>query len=303
MEEYVEAVKAPVLFMSIRNNMLGETRGKGVGFFPVLHETPEHPEQGMDPEDREDEEEQACHEDKGIKEDRIFFPVIMFAMGIVSGKERSGLAVALAACLDKIVRIYARFRVIGWKNVMSGVTIGTTRNLFRETETVVLAMVAGHVRLDRNGKYVVTLHHLFVSMALQTDFCMKFPVFMRLGITKRLDFMQVMAVVAGRGIVIACRHCLAVDGVTIDRLLVMALDTLGNNDLFIPFPVLVDVNIGVAVCAHNPFGAMDAEIVLGSLFLVTALALYPPDLHLALHMPGEIGYLHMTTGAAILAVN
>jgi hypothetical protein len=61
----------------------------------------------MDPEDREYEEEQGGHEDEGVIEDRIFFPVIMFAVGVECGKERRGLLVALAAGLDKVVMIDA----------------------------------------------------------------------------------------------------------------------------------------------------------------------------------------------------
>ncbi len=115
--------------------------------------------------------------------------------------------------------------------------------------------------------------------------------------------MQVMAVAAGRGILVAGRHGLAVNGVAVNSLLVMALDALGDNVLLVVHPWFVRMDVGVAVGAHDPFGYMDAQIVLGRLFLVTALAANLPDFHLALHMFGDIGYLHVAAGTGILAVD
>ena len=66
------------------------------------------------------------------------------------------------------------------------------------------------------GMGLVALHHLFVGMAFQADFRMEFPVLMGLGVTKRFDFMEVMAVVAGRGILNAGCNRFSVDGVAID---------------------------------------------------------------------------------------
>jgi hypothetical protein len=303
MEEYVQPVKAPVLLMAVGNDVMTLTLVQCRGLFAVFHKTPEHPEKGMDPEDREDEEEETGHEDEGVIEDRVFFTVIMLAVGIVCGKERRRLAVALAAGLDDVVRIDAGFGVAGRKDFMGGVAVGAPSDLFRKAETVVLAVIAVHVGLDRHSEHLVASHHLFVCMAFHADFRMEFPVLMGLGITKRLDFMEVMAVVAGRGILGAGCNRLAVDGVAVDRLPVVALDALGDNDPFVVFPVFVGVDIGMAIGAHDTFCSVDAEIVFGCLFFVASVALDFPDFHFALHMLGKIDYLHMATGAGIFTVN
>ncbi len=159
----------------VGNNVFSLACDQGRLFFPVFHETAEHPEEGVDPEDREDEEEQAGHEEECVIEDRVFFPVIMLAMGVVCRKERRGLAVALAAGLDQVVRIDGRFGVLCRQDFMGGVAIGASRDLFREAETVVLAMVAFQVGLDRHRHDVVAFHHLFVGMAFHADFRMEFP--------------------------------------------------------------------------------------------------------------------------------
>jgi len=119
--------------------------------------------------------------------------------------------VALAAGLDDVVRIDAGFGVADRKDFMGGVAVCATRDLFREAETVVLAVIAVHVGLDSHCEDLVASHHLFVGMAFQAYFRMEFPVLMGLGVTQRLDFMEVMAVVACRGILDAGCNRLAVD--------------------------------------------------------------------------------------------
>jgi len=83
----------------------------------------------------------------------------------------------------------------------------------------------------------------------------------------------------------------------------VALDALGDDDPFVVIPFFVGMDIGMAIGAHDPFCSVYAEIVFGGLFLVASVALYFPDFHLALHMPGKIDYFHMATGAGIFAVN
>jgi hypothetical protein len=94
-----------------------------------------------------------------------------------------------------------------------------------------------------------------------------------------------------------------VNGVAVNSLLVMALNALGDDVLLVVHPWSMRMDVGVAVGALDPFSYMNAQIVLGSFFFVTALAANLPDLYLALHMFGDIGYLHVTAGASILAVD
>jgi hypothetical protein len=68
---------------------------------------------------------------------------------------------------------------------------------------------------------------------------MEDPIGTEIRIIHRLDIMEIVAIVAGGGILIACRYRLSVDGLPVYRLMVMALDALGNDDTFILFPALV----------------------------------------------------------------
>ena len=86
MEKDVAQGEAAIKLVPIGYNVFRVACDQSRLFFPVFHEAAEHPEEGVNPEDGKDEEEQAGHEDEGIIEDRIFFPVIMFAMGIVCRK-------------------------------------------------------------------------------------------------------------------------------------------------------------------------------------------------------------------------
>ena len=85
---------------------------------------------------------------------------------------------------------------------------------------------------------------------------------------------QIMAVVAGGRILVAGGYPLAVDGSPVDRFLVMALDALGDDYALVLFPVVVDMNVGVAVGAHDILLGVDAGEVFAGLFLVAAFALH-----------------------------
>lgn len=97
---------------------------------------------------------------------------------------------------------------------------------------------------------------------------------------KLFDIMQVMAVMASRGIHVAGSHRLAVNRLLIDRFLIVALDAFGDCDAFVVFPVIVGMDIGVALGAGDTLLGMHAGIMLGILFLVAALALYLLNLDL-----------------------
>ena len=181
--------------------------------------------------------------------------------------------------------------------------IGTACDLFREAEAVVLAVVALHVGLDGDVEDVVALHHLFIAMAFQADLGVEVTVGIAFGVTQGFYLVQAMAVVAGGRVLVAGRHRLAVDRLLVDRLLVVALDAFGNDDALVVFPVFVDMNIGMAVGAHDTLGNVDAGVVFGVLLFVAALALDLLDLDLLFHVLDEIGDVHMATGTGIFAMD
>ena len=53
---------------------------------------------------------------------------------------------------------------------------GAPRDFLRETQLVVLTVIAFQVGLDSHRHDVVALHHRFVGMALHADFRVEFPV-------------------------------------------------------------------------------------------------------------------------------
>ena len=82
----------------------------------------------------------------------------------------------------------------------------------------------------------------------------------------------------------------------------MALDTLGNDNPFILFPVPVMMCVRMAVGAHDILLYMHAGVMFGILFFVTAFTMDFFNLDFALHVPGKIGKLYMTTVAAVFTV-
>ena len=93
------------------------------------------------------------------------------------------------------------------------------------------------------------------------------------------------------------------DGVSIERPLVMALDALGYDVELVVHPRFVRMDVGVAICAHHTLVYMNVHIVLFCLFLVAEIASHLSSLHLPLHMPAKIDYLHVAAGTAISAVD
>ena len=83
----------------------------------------------------------------------------------------------------------------------------------------------------------------------------------------------------------------------------MALDALCNRNTFIIFPVIVRMDVRVALGTRHPFFSMHTGIVFGILFFVASLTLNLLDLDLFSHMLGKIGYVHMATGAGIFAMH
>jgi len=94
-----------------------------------------------------------------------------------------------------------------------------------------------------------------------------------------------------------------VDGLPVNRLMVMALDALGDDYPFILFPVLVRVNVGVAIGAVNLLLTVHTGIMLGVFLLMTPFAPHLLHLDFALDVLREVGKLDMAAVAAVFCVN
>lgn len=186
---------------------------------------------------------------------------------------------------------------------MGCMAIGTTGDFFRKTEPVVLAMVTLHVGFDCDIENLVFCHQIFVAMALQADLGVEFPVCVAFRASERLNVMQIMAIVAGSGIHVSARNPFAMHGFLINRLFVMALNTFGNHLALVIFPVIMGMDIIMAIGASDPLAAMDTGVMLGTFALMAAFALNLLNLDFPFHMTGQVSDIHMATGAAILSVN
>jgi len=122
---------------------------------------------------------------------------------------------------------------------MGGVAVGTTGNLLRITEAIVFSVVTVHVCLGSHVEDVVSLHHLLVAVAFQANLGMEYPVRMELRVIHRFDIVEIMAIVAGSGILIARRYRFPMNRLPVNRLLVMTLYALGNDNPFVFFPIAV----------------------------------------------------------------
>jgi hypothetical protein len=186
---------------------------------------------------------------------------------------------------------------------MSRMAIGAPGDLFRIAEPIIFPMITIHIGLGGHVEDIVSLHHLLVAVASHADFGMEYAVGAEFRVVHRLDVMEIMTIVAGGGILISRRYRLSVDGLPVNRLMVVALDALGDDNALIILPILVGMNVGMAVGAVNPLLAMYAGIILGVFPLVTPFA--PDLLHLdfALYVLREIGKLDMAAGAAVFCVH
>lgn len=106
-EENVPSLEATVNGMSIGYDMSDVTFHEGLCLFPVLHKAAEHPEQRVEPEYGKGAHQQAGHGNEGVKEDGIFLPVGVLAMGIELGKERCSIFMALGAGYYQVLRVDA----------------------------------------------------------------------------------------------------------------------------------------------------------------------------------------------------
>lgn len=186
---------------------------------------------------------------------------------------------------------------------MGGVAVGAAGYLFRKSETEILAMITLEIGADRHVGDLVPGHHLFVTMTLQADLCVKLLLATAVGVAQRLDIMQPMTVVAGGRIHHASCHPLAVNRLLVGRLTVMALDALGNDPALIFFPGGLGMDICMAVGAHDPLVDMNAGEMFSGLPFMAQLTLDLAGLEFVAHVTGKIGDINVATGASVLAVH
>jgi hypothetical protein len=132
---------------------------------------------------------------------------------------------------------------------------------------------------------------------------MEYSVCMEFCVIHWFNIVEIMAIVTGGGILIACRYRFAVNRLPVNRFLVMTLNTLGNDNAFVIFPITVRMDVGMAIGAFDILLYMNTGIMLGIFFFMAALTPDPLHFYLTLHVPGKIGKLNMAAVAAILAVN
>ena len=101
MQDDVAGVETAVLLESA-GYMADSPFRKKLRFLPVFHKSPVHPQDRMYPEDSESADQKAYHKNEGPVEQRVFFSVRIFTVGIEFRKLWSGVFMALFAGSDKI---------------------------------------------------------------------------------------------------------------------------------------------------------------------------------------------------------
>ena len=122
-------------------------------------------------------------------------------------------------------------------------------------------------------------------------------------LTRGLYFMQIMAVVAGGRVHVAAGNSLAMHRVSVHRLFVVALDTFGNGDLLVLFPVLMRMDISMAVGTADIFLHVHAVVMFGVFLFVAPFAGYLVNLGLPAHMLGKVDNLDMAAGTGIFPMH
>ncbi len=303
MQENVQPVETAILLVCIWYDVMMGAGMEFGGFFPVLDKTAEHPEQCVNPECCEGCDQQAGHGNKSVEQDRIFVSIGHLTMCVKLGEENSRLGVALGAGPYQIRLVNAGGGIGHRQNRVSRVAVSAARDFFREAKTVILAMVAFHVRFNGYIEYLVAVHHFLVAMAFHADLGMKFTFRVRTLDAERLDVVEVVAVSASSRVHVSGSNGFSVDRLLINGFFVVALNTFRYSYSFVILPVGVCVDIGMTVCTHDAFGSMYAGIMLRILLLVAAFALNFLNLNLFSHMLGEIGDVNVATGTGVFAMH
>lgn len=110
-------------------------------------------------------------------------------------------------------------------------------------------MVAVHVGTYGNAENAISGHHLLVAMAFQANLGMEFTIDMAVWFAELFNLMQTVAIVAGCRVAIASHNGLAMTGIDIVLMVVMATGTLGYNFCFVTLPIGVGVNVVMTIRA------------------------------------------------------
>ena len=94
---------------------------------------------------------------------------------------------------------------------MSSMAVSAPCHFFRKAEAVVFTVITFKVCFCCNVENFITGHHFFVTVAFHADLGMKFSILVAFCITKRLDIMQIVTVMAGCRIEAAGGNGLAVN--------------------------------------------------------------------------------------------
>ena len=230
-------------------------------------------------------------------------PVAMLRMREETSEFYRCTRMALTAGFEEIVRVDRGFWIIRLQDRVSGMTIGAPGYFIGIAETVVLAVVALHIRLDRDIFDLIALHHRGVAVAFHASPGVERTVAVNFHIADGFDLMEVVAVIAGRSIFRSIGDGDTMDRVPIDLFGIVALDAFLHDPPFVVVPWPVGVHIGMALRAPDVLRDMDAQIMLGSLFFVASVTVDLVHFYLPGFVEFEIGNFNMAAIAAVLTMD
>ena len=138
----------------VRFHMLREEDPFGPQF-PLLPEVLSPPEEGMEPEDPEDRNEKAGHQDEGSIKHGLSFWIIMGGMGNPLDEVGIGPGVAFSTGLYQTFIGDERFGIIRRQDAVKTMTVRTTRHQCRIAQMLNLSVVTFIIGLSGNQKDLV----------------------------------------------------------------------------------------------------------------------------------------------------
>ena len=218
----------------------------------------------MKPESLKDPDQEGGHNHKRPIGNRVSLSVIVRCMRHPLDEVGVGPQVTLPASFQEALLGDCGFRIFGRQNTVKSVTIGTACDKGRITQFFNLPVVAPIVGLGCNEEDPVSLHHLPVPVAFLADLGMEFfPKCECFGTVSLQEgnFMEAMAITAGRRVMVAGKDGLAMEALQI-TVIGVAGRTFLNHPGLVPLPGGHLVDLYVAVLALNVIDEMGARIVL-----------------------------------------
>jgi len=152
--------------------MLGKENPFG-SQFSLFPEVLPPPEERMNPEDSEDGNQEARHQDKGPVEHWLSLWIGMGSMGEELNEVGIGARMAFSTGLNETRVRNKGFRIIPWQDAVETVAVCTTRYQFRIAQMLHLSVVTFVVGLGGDQEDLVSVHHFGVGMALLTNLDLK----------------------------------------------------------------------------------------------------------------------------------